>query len=390
MNSKRPDKEYNYLSLKRRKTKIIKKDQSNGNKLKSFIFNATQDTRQIRPILSHPFGNPMNNETFLDMVKKMMNYKAKELTGDRKTAFLACFSSIDFESFFSGSVASIELKRDILLDIISSKGIKYDYFPILRTKGNLIKKVDINSLIQIHCELPSDTLQKIAISPIYLDAYQKVLSYQDIEKSKEEIQKKVLEIISELEVYQAPLIKNICGCTIYSGKVFIRQRYVNSITKKKSKKIQALASIISTILHEIMHIILRKFHQTEDYYISTMPQEINSRKIKDSGTMIDLTIFNGFSYLFYDDAKFLLNPLNYNLKTETFKEKFLEIRKEKRKDKEFAKKEKYTLTKVIDDEDSSEPEELEIDSNSSDNESDGEFYYKGICKFEYSRRKTDW
>ena len=92
------------------------------------------------------------------------------------------------------------------------------------------------------------------------------MSYQDIEKSKEEIQKKVLEIISELEVYQAPLIKNICGYTIYTGKVFIRQRYVNSITKKKSKKIQALASIISTILHEIMHIILRKFHQTEDYY----------------------------------------------------------------------------------------------------------------------------
>ena len=70
----------------------------------------------------------------------------------------------------------------------------------MRTKGNLIKKVDINSLIQIHCELPSDTLQKIAISPIYLDAYQKVLSYQDIEKSKEEIQKKVIEILSELEV----------------------------------------------------------------------------------------------------------------------------------------------------------------------------------------------
>ena len=44
----------------------------------------------------------------------------------------------------------------------------HDYFRILRTKGNLIKKVDINSLIQIHCELPSDTLQKIAISPIYL------------------------------------------------------------------------------------------------------------------------------------------------------------------------------------------------------------------------------
>ena len=65
MKSKRPDKEYNYLSLKRRKTKIIKKAQSNGNKLKSLIFNATQNTRQIRPILSHPFGKPMNKKHFL-------------------------------------------------------------------------------------------------------------------------------------------------------------------------------------------------------------------------------------------------------------------------------------------------------------------------------------
>ena len=406
MNSKRPKEiktDFEYIGFKRRKIPNQNKKNWKAHKLQTLIFNSTSNRKSIRPTFNHTFGEEMKDEKFLEIIEQAMCYKSATLTEERKKGFLANFEDIDFDSFFIGNLSCIELKRDFLIDLILSKIIKFDYFKILKTKDNKVKKIDLYSLIKNNFEISSDILMLIAISPVYLTAYQEVLFSQGIEKSKEEIKEAVLDILKNIEIYQAPLYLGVCGCTIYSAKVFIREKYINTIIKG-DKKVQALAAVIATLLHEIMHILLRTFHDTNNYYIFTLPKKMKSKRINDSGTMVDLKIFDGFSYVFLRDAKFILDSANYNLSIENFKSKFKDIRKETRKNKEIAKKQKYTLTKISSNEYENEPDscnselfnksESDNDENiiedSEDSELEKEKFYVGLCKFEYSRSKGDW
>lgn len=170
-------------------------------------------------------------------------------------------------------------------------------------------------------------LRQIATTYTSLNTYKICLETQTKEHIDQGKLKSSLEyIIDNLSIYSTPLPRGICGVTLHDGKVHINTKYY-AISKFK---IERTACILSTLLHEICHLLLKHFLPdnknffkfTQEFFYKDSLQEVTGNEI---GDHYDHLLIGNPKYFLIKDSEFLLDKSNWESPTDEFKAKFLAL-----------------------------------------------------------------
>ena len=129
-----------------------------------------------------------------------------------------------------------------------------------------------------------------------LECFSKCLQWQNIDVTEDKISKTLVRFLKNANFYYIDLPKTIMGCTIYDGSIFINKQYFDYLSDR-TYSLQALTAIVTTILHELSHVIHRlcRDKSLADFYINTKEKyydnNIKLKRFKDIGDVFDFILF---------------------------------------------------------------------------------------------------
>lgn len=236
----------------------------------------------------------------------------------------------------------------------------------MRPSSNLIPFINNQTIIQftsITCTYNNKTytlnkefLKRLVKSNALTSLYKKCLKWQSINKTSEQTKETFCSFIDGVQLYFTNLGQKALGATISSGIIFIHEKYFNNINEEveEPENIQSLAAIVTIVLHEFAHCILRIMRENISFYVNTEEKEIEAtlkrsnsevtlpkkslKKLKQSessqclmikkptmkeiGNYFDKLLYGTLPNLYVEDSLFILNLRNYNYDYDTFNREF--------------------------------------------------------------------
>lgn len=290
--------------------KILNQEENNKNKIQKIY----------QP--SHTFLNQMSIFQFFIKLKSLI-FKVKQQWKPYsiKRAYKALNRNSIALYMIDVDEPLIRLKKDLILSLLN---YKYYQNKFEDTISNL-DILDVNEFEPISIKynktryyVDKNKLIRFLTSETLLTGYVEVFKKLKITTITEEaIEEKIKLVMSKINLYYCPLPEDISGLTIYSGDIFIKQRYINDL--KSKCKIQSLASILLTIFHEVTHLLIRSFNNNTNYFNKTPPIILNKHTFNDSGKILEHFISNNLNILYPRESLFLISLKNYSQKFHDFK-----------------------------------------------------------------------
>lgn len=261
-----------------------------------------------------------------------------------------------------------ELKRDLLVEYIikpndlspysiMEESVCKDFFDEI--KKNKCNKRQIDKPFTYKNFLSRNFLINLIVTKPILTLYKTILRLQNIEVAYEDLKSELLQFLKTVKIYVMQLGNYNYGMTINTGNIYINKYNFIYCFEQYSH----FAVILITLMHEVMHCLIRIFRENKNYYLLTegiyvhdgeieynnennkIEISIPIKRIEDSGYMFEYYLLGNFNLYHYYLGKFLINKSNYDCDYETFKEKLLkEIEKNDNKvtnDKFLCKKHSY-------------------------------------------------
>ena len=261
----------------------------------------------------------------------------------KKFHFINSISSKDIKSLLDDNPLS-SAKRDILLanfsslnealispSIIFRANSYYDFFAseYRRTPNYMLRKKTTQLLEQYKNLFSNPTeetteeiikpndkifnrhfLKSILCSEPLLELFQKVLIFQKISATTEEIKAKLSPFIDKIEIYYCLMTEY--GFTINEGIVFINEAYALAARERDCYA----GAVLIIIFHEMQHCLLRLMRlDNNNYYLLADPID----DIDDYGEMLERILLGKNVFLMTDRCgAFLLNENNYKCDLKSF------------------------------------------------------------------------
>ena len=323
------------------------------------------------------FGEEISNYELNNFIKNAVNYINFSCTKKEKKGIKKFFGQKVNQYIinnFSKKGIRDKVMRDMLISYFFKKRfIKFDWADSLFLFENVsnvpLNEIQVNK-IKLNKEFLKEAINKKIIINNYLKVCEKYVNEFDSTLYTVNQLSKILEKhIDKMNIYFAELPKNICGLTIYTGDIIISAKYLNGIYSNSSTiKLECLACIFLTILHELAHCLTRiikgkknkqnpfsnsvdlndkkirqiKIEPVNSYMsgeenkitknFSDIMKELNNnfkkkniidkKKINESGSYFDLNMFYNKKYreITKNEAEYFLNLENYKVNEKKYKE----------------------------------------------------------------------
>jgi len=239
---------------------------------------------------------------------------------------LEILSDLDFEFIFKNSLTKINALTELKIDFLLTSFNNPTHFDSKKVKEIFLINSFQEKTLFFHFHNDNSLLTKIASSDIAIEGYRKSLETQTNKKVNSEIKSKLHEILNQLKIiYVAPLPSEYMGVTLYSGKIFLNEKYyrIHHVFSQQKN-----AAILIIICHEILN-ILRRLIIDENFFNSTILFKRNSIEYLDLGDYFDNLLYGKFKMIYEKCAAFLMEIQNWN--SQKKKLNFSEFKKNFRK-----------------------------------------------------------
>ena len=311
----------------------------------------------INQCLIFPFNKKLTNEDFFSLllcsIFISIHQTSKQLN-DKKKIFLSFLPLSSISDILEDNPLS-SLKRDVLLANLSCLDPKqklecsifkvkeyHNYFNVFndyqnktnktsisQTKFDSTKQLDdmyesdgqsneetyINKLLLSYPIYDRHYLSKIILSDIVVSCYKEVLKTQNININNSKIKTILSSFLNNVNIYYLNL--EDYGLTINEGTIFINEKHIHDSLINLS----SAGCVILTVMHEIMHCLLRLVRNDDNFYYLTGKVKINNKIYDDSGKIFE-KIFLNTEYKSINDSagEFLINVDNYNSSLKIFQD----------------------------------------------------------------------
>ena len=125
------------------------------------------------------------------------------------------------------------------------------------------------------------------------------------------------------KIYFVKFPNQLIGLTIFNGEIFINKKYYDLLYNCE-QNISSMAVIYITILHEIMHCLIRLFstenNNCNNHFTNTIDriQKNNSKIIKESGNLFEKNLTGNLNEFNIYNSSYILDIDNYNVSFEEF------------------------------------------------------------------------
>lgn len=241
---------------------------------------------------------------------------------EKLSNFVLSFQTIvltNFHMIFDDSIASL-LKKDLFLTLIRNIQYSKKSFCTLIMSNLIVDKVDNSSIVD---GLSIIDLKQYMQSKASMEAYRQVfinqqldqfLKYNSKTKNKiidQTIKDILLPFLDNVKIYRAKLGIKLAAVTIFNLNIILNNsifNFDNEIVRK--------AYLITTLLHELCHCIMRLFkrdqNKTNNFYDTLEKDGCN-----ESGNYYESLLFNNQEYAEIDSL-YLLDLKNWSHSAQTF------------------------------------------------------------------------
>ena len=239
-------------------TELNKIDTLNINKQKSLY----KDVKKIK----FKFGAKINNNKLKKFIINAVKHVNSYCKLNQKNVIKKFFCEMVKDNIIK-NLSTEKIGNDVIKDLLLTYFNNKNFGKIEKIDSlflfNKVSNIPLNEIVVENYELNKDFLKNAVKKKIIINNYIKVCQnyVQNYNKNKYgagELSKILSDHIDKMNIYFGELLSDICGISIHSGDIIINAKYLNGIYSECSPiKLECLAAIFLTILHEFAYILVR-------------------------------------------------------------------------------------------------------------------------------------
>ena len=173
----------------------------------------------------------------------------------------------------------------------------------------------------LHYSRKEDILYILTSQPI-LECYKELFTLQGIQTTEELIKEEIIQYLKDSAHFLvSELASNTYGFTIYSGTVVINKQ---CFSKTLPETIQNCFAI-TTIIHEMANVLLRRMRTETNYYLNTKECFYNDVIFQESGQIVEMMLFGNFNSCTEPQSLFIRRKESYQSTKDVFKHKMIQL-----------------------------------------------------------------
>jgi hypothetical protein len=243
-------------------TELNKIDNSKKKKQKSLYKSLYKDVKKIK----FKFGAKINNKKLKKFIINAVKHVNSYCKPNQKKVIKQFFCKMVKDNIIK-NLSTKKIGNDVIKDLLLAYFKNKNFGKIEKIDSlflfDKVSNIPLNEIVVENYKLNKDFLKNAVKKKIIINNYIKVCqnyvqNYNINKCDAEELSKILSDHIDKMNIYFGELLSDICGISIHSGDIIINTKYLNGIYSECSPiKLECLAAIFLTILHELSHILVR-------------------------------------------------------------------------------------------------------------------------------------